>query len=527
MHLRSAMGAMTLLAAAGLALLPTIAAAAEPGAAVDATEDKLSKEDLLHRLKTRQAQLQLDQAETKRRRAKADFEETQRLFDEKILTIDKLNEARQDWEEAELKYKEAAIELEKTRLEFLKDATFITVVDAMKYRNETTGQIMASIQLRNDSDIGKARVVMGDAAELGEDTLRALLKVDNVVVTLREQGGAIIGDPFQHIIPKLEFGAEATREYVLLKRDVDEVTVVMEFLGTEKQYTVFLKKKALQDVPTIVSTQYAQEGPLGTKISYDLKLERLAKTEQSFSLFVLNLPTALASAFLDPKSGARITQVRFTSEASQQNLDFEVSIPERLDQSFVDKSISFTIVLPRNPEEMYELKKRYRDKRVPDEEIAKIKGARADLILIPRGVGKLDIVVGNLFKEVKQGEPVTFKFNIMNSGTLALRRVMPEIDPPMEWEATLTPEEVEAIEPGRKILITAELTPPQGVGVSEYITRIGAKAHSGIEIIEADEKEFAVRIAAKSNIGGTLILVLVLIVLVLGIAVASIKISRR
>ena len=70
---------------------------------------------------------------------------------------------------------------------------------------------------------------------------------------------------------------------------------------------------------------------------------------------------------------------------------------------------------------------------VPVEEIAKLKAARVELVLIPRGVGKLDIVVPNLFKEVEQDEPVVLKFNVLNSGTLLLRRVTPEIDLPLEW----------------------------------------------------------------------------------------------
>jgi len=334
---------------------------------------ELSKEDRLHQLKTRQAKLALEQARTELQRAKGDFEETKRLFEEKIVTVDELNEARQKYEEASLQYDEAEIELESTRLEFLKDGTLITVVDAIKYRGEE-GEVMASVVLRNDSDIGKAKVVMADDKELTDAALRSLLKVDNIVVTLREKEGAIIADPFQRIISELRLGAEVKLEYNLLKKDVEDVTVGIEFLGTEKEYTVFLKKEALQDIPTIASTQYAQQGQLGTKIRYDLTLERLARTEQSFSLFVLNLPSAFGSSFIDPESNARVTQVRFTSEISKQSLDYEVTIPEKLDQNLVDKSISFTVVLTRHADEIYRLKKKYGQKTIPAEEFAKLKG---------------------------------------------------------------------------------------------------------------------------------------------------------
>ena len=48
-----------------------------------------------------------------------------------------------------------------------------------------------------------------------------------------------------------------------------------------------------------------------------------------------------------------------------------------------------------------------------------------------------------------------------------------------------------------------------------------------MEVIEALDKDFTIRVAAKSNITGTVILVAVLVLLVIGIAVASIKVSRR
>ena len=503
---------------------------AVPGA-VTVSRRNLSKDELLNELETRQAQMALERARSEMERAKAEFEETQRLFDEKIYTVDKLNKARQVCEQAVLNHAQAKIELEKTRLDFLKDATLITIVDAKKYRGEE-GQVMASVTLRNDSDFGKAKVVMSDDAKLSDDDLASLLKIDSIIVTLKGSGSssaAIIGDPFQRIIPELKLGQEARLEYFLLDRGVEVVTISVEFLETRKDYTVFLMKEALQDLPTISSTQYAQQGELGSKIRYDLELERLAKTEQSFTLLVLNLPPEITFAFLDPGSGARITQLKFTREISKQNLDFEVSIPAKLDQRMVDSNISFYIVVTRRTEQrsIYELKKRHEGGPIPAEEIARLKGNKVELILIPSGTGKLDIIVGNSFKEVRQEEPVQFKFNVMNSGTLALRRVAPELELPIDWEGALSPKELEVIEPGQKVLVTADVTPPAGAPIGEYAITIKCEGHSGIETVEAGEKDFTVRIAPKSNITATAILVVVLVGLVLAIAVASVKISRR
>ena len=193
---------------------------------------ELAKDELLIELATRHAQMDLEQAAAEMRRAEIEFGDTQRLFDDKIYTIDKLNQARQAYEQAVLDHGQAKIELEKTRLDFLKDATLITIVDAKKYRGEE-GQVMASVTLRNDSDIDKARVVMSGEADLTNDDLAALLKVDSIIVTLNGTGAsaaAIIGDPFQQIVSELKLGHEAKLEYLLLDRDVEAVTISIEFL---------------------------------------------------------------------------------------------------------------------------------------------------------------------------------------------------------------------------------------------------------------------------------------------------------
>ncbi|GEM_PF-154604 len=498
-----------------------------PEAGVGPGGQALSKDELLDQLRIRQAQLTLEQARADMERAKVEYDEALSLFNEKVYTVEQLNKAEQEMEQAVLEHAQAQIDLQRTRLEFLTDATLITVVDAKKYRGEED-EVFARIMLKNDSDMNKARVVMEESEDFAATDLKALLDIDNVLVSLRK-GNAIISDPYQQIVPELHYGEEKQLTFRLLDPEQEEVTVSIEFLGTEQEYTVVLKKEAVQDLPTIRSNQYAQQGELGSKVTYDLELERLAKTEQSFSLVVLNLPQEIPFAFLDPGSGARITQLRFNRRITKQNLNFEVSVPEKLDQSMVDTEIRFTILVVRHEDlpEVYELRTKHKDERVPAQEVAKLKGNRTTLILIPKGTGKLEMVVGNAFREVLQNEPVQLKFNALNAGTLALRRVSPELVLPLEWEGALTPKSVELLEPGDKVLITADITPPQDVPVGEYTVTAECEGYSGIETVEAEDKDFTVRVVAESNITGTLILVGVLVALVLFIAIASIKISRR
>ena len=66
------------------------------------------------------------------------------------------------------------------------------------------------------------------------------------------------------IVPLLRYGQTAELSFELLKREVESVTVQLEYLGNTKPYSLFLKKETSQDLPRISSLQYAQEGTLGT-----------------------------------------------------------------------------------------------------------------------------------------------------------------------------------------------------------------------------------------------------------------------
>jgi len=458
------------------------------------------------------------------------------------VTIVEMKKARQAFDKSKLDYRQAQIKLQKTGLELLKNASLVTVVDAKKFRSED-GRYIISITLRNDSDLDKARIAMEHEDVRTDKQLAALLDIENVIVTIVgkvasiskesdrmiQSTEAIIGDPYQRIVPLLQLGEKVKLEYELLKKDVEAVTVHVEYLGVKREYPVFLKKEASHGLPTITSTQYAQQGLLGSKIRYDLELEALGKQDKSFSLAVLNLPPQIPFAFLDPRTNARVTQVKFTDQITKQSLDLEISIPAKLDQSMVDSNIDFEVFVtqPKELRAINDIRRQHPDQRVPAEALAKIKGNRVEMILIPKGAGKLEILIANQYKKVSQIDPVAFKFTILNAGTLALRQVTPEIDLPLEWEGQLEPVVVQVVEPGMKVIFTASLEPPADVAVGEYTIKVSAEGSSGVETVEGIDQNFTVHIQASRQVGGTLALVFILILLVVILAVATVKISRR
>jgi len=515
--------------------LTALAMLAVPGAwaltsSMPTSAPVLSRDEQLSLLKIRDAKLECDKAQARKDRAQLDLEDTQSLFDDNIVTVNELRKAQQAFKEAKIEYERAQNQLARTRLDFLENATVVRVVDANIFRGENN-DVKVRIELKNDSDINKAKVVMAgkEGGSSGAGDPAALLKVDSIIVTLRgtaqvssgageqsRSAEAIIGDPFQQIIPELKYGQSEVLEFRLLKKDIEHLTVKVDYLQTNKEYDVFLKKEALQELPTITSAQIDQEGELGSTIRYNLQLERLAKTDQSFSLRVLNFPEEIRFAFVDPRRGGKMTTLKFTREESIRTVDFEVSIPKRLDRSLIDKGASFYILVarPTEMEKVYELKKRFAGKEIPAEEIAKLKANAIELILIPKGVAELEILAGNLLEEVRKEQEVALKFRVMNSGTLDVHRVTPKLELPLEWDAQVTPPDALVIEPEQKVLFVVNIKPPPETG--DFTVTVEAEGHSGVELIEADGKDFTVRIVPGSNVTGTVFLVGVLVLLVLG-----------
>ena len=484
----------------------------------------LSKDELLDQLGAQEAKLKLDQACAERDRAKVDYEATERLFKDKVVTIDDLNRSRQKFERAVLSFNRARIELEKTRLGFLKDATLITVLDARKYR-DPQGRVMVAITLRNDSDLGKARVVMGAKAKRAE--IASLLKIDNVLVSLRR--GAIVGDPFQKIIPELCHGQTTTLEFVLLRREIEDVSIRIEYLDSIKEYHVTLKKETRQELPTMSSPQYSLQGELGVKVAYSLQFERLARTEQSFPLAVFNLPPVFPFAFIDSRSKSKITQLKFTRDISVQKLNLQISVPRKLAPALIDASLEFTVLVTnkQNLKAVRSLGKQYQASKIPTQVLDKIKGSKVSLILIPKGTGKLEILVANKFKEVEQGQPITLKYKLLNSGTLPLRAVTPQADPPMDWEVKFPPVQFKLMGPGEEKILKVTALPPKKTAVGKYTLTLECEAQTGVESIEARERDVDIQISAKGDITGTLVLVGLMVGLVVFLAVVSVKVSRR
>ena len=495
-----------------------------------------TRTELLNELSLRDALVVLDNAREAHDRFESAYRDAERLIKQNIIPQKELDDAWSAYMQALQALKQAEIKLDQTKLGFLANATHITIMEAKMYR-DTEGRRMLDLVLKNSSDLTLAESALSLTETQSESELRsewqnpeqiqALLDIENIIVSI-VSNNASIGKPYEQFIPILPYDKTKELTFVLLT-DVQEAGIKLKYLDQDVIEYVYLEKESLQQIPTVVASQYSQEGQLGANISYDLDLEMLVTSDVSFSLLVTNLPPQINFSFVDSGSGARITSVRFTELVSKHDLALQISIPQKLDVEMIDKTIDFQAwaVTIKQAELLNRLKQEYAGQVITSEKLDQIKAGRVDLALIPKGAGRLEILINNLYEEIKPQEDVDIKADLHNDGTLTLFNIVPEISPPLGWTAEVLPKLVEKLFPDDRQSIQIHLSPGQDVGVGEYEAQIEARGQSGSEVVEALEKRLKIRISAKTNITATLILVLGLVVLITGIVFMGVKLSRR
>jgi hypothetical protein len=494
-----------------------------------------TRTEMLNELSLREAMVTLETEKEKHDRYESQYKNSLELFKKKYISQLELDTALSLYTQAQQTLKSAEIQLEQTKLGFLANATHITIMEAKKYYDPNNRR-MLDLVLKNTSNLALAESALGATESESQlqsewqspEQIRALLDIENIIVSIiSNTSQSSIGKPYEQIIPVLPYGEKVELKFVLLAADVEEAGIKLKYLDQDTIESIFLEKESLQDKPTVFASQFSVEGQLGTDIGFDLVLEMLVTEDNNFSLVVTNMLPQINCSFIE--GGARITSVRFSEEVSKHNLRLNVSIPQKLDVGLIDKKIDFQawIVTTAQLEKIGELRRQYAPKIIPANELDAIDAARVDLILIPKGTGRLEILINNLFEEIKPQQDVNIRADLHNDGTLTLFNIIPEISPPLGWEAQVEPKNIKQLLPNEKQQINIHLQPGADVGVGEYEAQIEARGQSGSEVIDAIEKRLKVRISAQTNIMATLLLVGGLVILIVGIVVFGVKLSRR
>ena len=400
------------------------------------------------------------------------------------------------------------------------DTRHISILSAKKFRIDN--QMMVTIQLENAS----TTEAMPDNATPEE--IAAANEIRGIYVSLLDvTDDTNIVKPYEKRIPVLGYNETAELTFQLQK-DVESLKVSLTYPELPEPDTrlIYLQKESALDVVNVSSLRFSQEGNLGSSVTYDLTLDRLAETENTFQLRVINLLNRLSFEFQDPETKSRQSQVKFTQEQSKRNLSLIVYLPEELEDSYLDSTLEFYVAV-LDETEATQLGGINNRLELPADTIANLQGGIERFELIPKGVPEIDVFVPNAFQAIKIGEEVTMTATLKNIGTRDLVDIRMLVDVNTDWKYTVTPEVINALKRNAETEIQLTLSPPVDIGVGEYQAKLNAEVTVDNRRFEARDRSITVHVESQTRLSVTTLLFGALILLMIVIVIFTIRISRR
>ena len=400
------------------------------------------------------------------------------------------------------------------------DTRHISILSAKKFRVDN--QMMVTIQLKNTSTT-EAMPVNATPEEIA-----AANEIRSIYVSLLDTVDSTnIVKPYEEKIAVLGYN-ETVELTFQLQKDVDSLKVSMKYPEIPEPDTrlIYLQKESALDVVNVSSLRFSQEGNLGSSVTYDLTLDRLAETENTFQLRVINLLNRLSFEFQDPDTKSRQSQVKFTQEQSKRNLSLIVYLPEELDASYLDNTLEFYVAV-LDETEANELGGVNNRLDLSTEKITSIQGGVERFELIPKGVPEIEVFVQNALQTIKIGDQVNMIAKLKNIGTRDLVDIRMLVDANTDWKYTVSPEVIESLERNEETEIQLTLNPPADITVGEYQAKLNAEVTVDNRKFQARARSITVHVESKSQISAVTILVGALILLMIGMVIVTIRISRR
>ena len=400
------------------------------------------------------------------------------------------------------------------------DTRHISILSAKKFRLEN--QMMVTIQLKNTST---TEAMPSNATS---EEIAAANEIRGIYVSLLDvTDDTNIVKPYEEKISVLSYN-ETVELTFQLQKDVESLKVSLDYseLPEPDIRLIYLQKESALDVVNVSSLRFSQEGNLGSSVTYDLALDRLAETENTFQLRVINLLNRLSFEFQDPETRSRQSQVKFTQEQSKRNLSLIVYLPEELGASYLDSTLEFYVAV-LDEVEANELGGVNNRLDLPAEKIANIQGGVERFELIPKGVPEIEVFVPNAFQTIKIGEEVNMTATLKNIGTRDLVDIRMLVDVNTDWKYTVIPEVIGSLERNAETEIQLTLSPPADIGVGEYQAKLNAEVTVDNRKFEARDRSITVQVESKTQMSVTTLLFGALILLMIAIVIVTIRISRR
>lgn len=449
--------------------------------------------------------------------ARAEYERTQRLAADGQVSQRDLERSRSQFADAEVNYHQSLLAV-------LFEQQFVSVVSATKSRTADGGKRVRLRLATTSGASAELRALLGV-----DDALFRSLQPDvvtNVYVSLANDAGAIVSQPYEAKLEELRFGAPRDLDFTLLV-DLDAVTVNLIYgNGSSRTLKVFLHKDAGANRVAVTSQQFSQEAELGATASFDLTLEPFSQSTDTYALEVAGLPAQIGRTFRDPASNARLSQLRFNDSVATRRAALEVSLPDRpTEEVAMDRPIPFFVVVA--PRALAEREGFSGSRQWREEELLRLGVGFVRLELVPRGRGRLLVRAPLLFHSVEPDGAVTARLEVLNEGTRRLDSVEVKLDAPPGWERQAEPALLPALGVGEERAVEVRVRPAPGTAPGRYELRVRTSALSDNQPVTGEDKTLTVEIRPEANTVATVLLALLLVSIVGGIVVLGIRLSRR
>ncbi len=477
-------------------------------------------------LELKRLELSLNEA-----RAKRDREKT--LFDGGVGS-------RADYESAEIAYRQAQVDFQQAFLRLFSQVPRLDIASAIKYQRPDGSQYVR-VTVRNNSGavvdykqfgISAADVQLPSQLQMRELTdIRVSLKEAPQISPAPSAGAppsvqvprAVISDPYSAYIPKLEVGEQTTLNFELLK-DVDALIVGLYYNGREADQEVYLEKDPSANIVSMSSEEVSLEADLGASASYNLHLEQFTKSSKPFALLTLNLPPEINAEFLEPSSGAHLSQVRFPEGVTIQNIQLKVYLPDKVDNRVrLDQPLNFWVLVvdPAQAEHIDP------SKTYSEGQIAALKCGKVRLQLLPRGIGQIEVTAPSLYQEIAAGKNVSLNLTVKNIGTRVVRNVHISTENPLNWRTVVTPDTVDKLDPNEESVVKLQILPPADVGLGDYEVRIKTDATSNSRKLQTPDQSDRIHVITPPNLWATILLWGFLVIVIGGIVWFGVRMARR
>lgn len=464
--------------------------------------------------------LALKKAEINLRELKKKYDSQKALYERHLIS-------EEDFNAVSRSYGLAQVEFQQAMLAVIFEKPHITVKSAVKYLTDD-GRKRVKLVLVNTTggslDMGKLDLLDPMADDTSYIDKLDFNKLTNVYVSLKDEG-SIISQPYEYKIEEMDYNKPVTIDFGLLK-DLESVVVSFSYGDKIDEKQITLMKDSHATPISINSIQFSQEADLGGTARYDLALEQFASGSATYKMMVVNLPEQITYEFHDAASNLRVSQVKFTEGITTQKLNLVLFLPDRAAENIpIDTPITF-YALALDEREAARVSNRDVD-HFDAHDVADLSGGSVKLELIPRGVGKIELVLPQLYFSIGSGDTVVSDIIVKNEGTVTLFNIRPLISLPYDWVGTVTPETVDKLNPGGEERLQARCFPSHDVGVGDYEISVSAESFANNKRIEVEPKTVRVHMSSTASLLGSLAIIVGIVGAVVVAIIIGLKISRR